>query len=269
MVRQAVSAAQAEGRDLALASERRRLVDSVAASNKGLKPASLQAALSDHLKKDAKARGDDPSKYARKPAAKYDSALRSSKTPGPVETKGADAQAGAPAGQVVGRVGQVQGGPPGQAPLQATVSEAQLGEMISGFWESIRLADPNIESLTKDERESLGAVWFPFAADLLNTRNRLLLLALVSTVGIGARKIKAGRAITKKQKEAKAAAEAERRRAAVGGALPPGQAPAQAPAQGQIVQGQRPPAQAPPPDEAQFDLPPGVRRFDAYGEVRQ
>ena len=76
------------------------------------------------------------------------------------------------------------------------------------------MIDSNIESLSKEEKDSLGAIWLPFADVLFAERNRLLALAIVSTVGLTARKVKAGRAITKRQKQEKEAAEKAKAQAA-------------------------------------------------------
>ena len=259
-LRSAIDSARAEGKDLKLASERRRIVDTVAASDKSLKPASLQAALSDLLKKDAKAKGEDPADFAKRKPAQYGSALRSSKAPGPVETKSADAQAGAPPpGQpgTVGRVGAPAGGPPGAQPIPTPISASQLGDAIGGLWEGIRMIDSNIESLSKDEKDSLGAIWLPFADVLFAERNRLLALAIVSTVGLTARKVKAGRAITKRQKQEREAAERAKAQAAAAAGEMPQQAQVQGTAQ----------VYRAAPDEAQLAMPPGVQRFDARGKV--
>lgn len=274
LVRAAVEGAEAGGRDLSLASERRRVVDEVVAGNPRLKAASIQAALSDVLKKRAAARGDDPSKYRKKPAAKYSTSLKSSKAAAPVE-RGAEAGQGTPAqagGSAPQGSGQIVGPPQAGAlvPLPPNpIVEKQLAETMNAFWEGIRLMDPNIEKLDKDEKDALANFWYPFAADLLASRNKMLAVAIIGTAGLAGRKISAGRKITAAQKAIAAEREAAARKAK---AAEVAQAqPASPPDPGEPgrahVPAARPPPPPPQPDEAGLDMPANVERFDAYGKV--
>ena len=192
IIRDAIDTAEADKIDLSQKKNRQEVIGTITKNNKHLvgKENSLQASFSKEISKKAKARGEQPKDYKDTPKPKYDSKLKSSKSPNPIKVKTPSAN------QPVGE----NSDQPSNKPEPEMINKLAQ-EIFGGSMEVCRLLNENIPSFSDKEKTTLADIWTPYLVTKINSENEVLVIGVIATLAMFGKHIKEGRDISKEKKK--------------------------------------------------------------------
>jgi len=164
-----------------------------------LKLESVRASHSPILNKVLTAQGINPESLGKrknkKTGLKFNSDMNSQITPSPQAGETDTTPKNIPQGQM-------QAGQAGlQLPMQETFSKESVSASFSGLFLTLKIAFPDLEDLTVDEKKSLGELWHgAFNLYISNEKMAVIGIPLISTLGMFIPKILASRKKTKMRK---------------------------------------------------------------------